>query len=78
MMAEATRAAREVANQFAADSGSRVGSIRRASQGLFSISDRDQVTSRDGDGEGGGGSIAASDANKKVRVVVTVDYFLKK
>jgi hypothetical protein len=77
MMAEATRAAREVATQFAADSSSKVGSIRRASQGLFSISDRDQVASRDGDG-GEGVSMAASDPNKKVRVVVTVDYFLDK
>lgn len=75
MMAEATRAAREVANQFAADSGSKVGSIRRASQGLFSISDRDQLTPREGDN---GGAAMASDPNKKVRVVVTVDYFLDK
>lgn len=77
MMAEATRSAREVANQFAADSGSKVGSIRRASQGLFSISDRDQAASREGDGEGGL-PMASSDLNKKVRVVVTLDYFLDK
>lgn len=75
MMAEATRSAREVAKQFAADSGSSVGSIRKASQGLFSISDRDQTSSREGDG-GEGAAVAVSDPNKKVRVVVTVDYFL--
>jgi hypothetical protein len=76
MMADATKAAREAANQFAADSGSRVGSIRKATQGLFTISDRDQAS---GDRDGGeAGGIAASDPNKRVRVVVTVDYSLDK
>ena len=75
MMAEATKAAREAANQFAADSGSRVGSIRRATQGLFTISDRDQSASGDRDG---GGGMAASEPRKRVRVVVTVDYTLDK
>jgi hypothetical protein len=73
MMADATKAAREAARQFAADSGSAVGTIRRASQGLFSIADRDQ--SAGGEGEGGGQAGAPS-PNKRVRVVVTVDYFL--
>lgn len=72
MMAEATRNARTAATQFAADSGSRVGSIRRASQGLFTISDRDRAAEQ----EGGGGGPGASDMWKRVRVVVTVDYFL--
>lgn len=75
MLAEATRAAREVAQRFAADSGSQVGAIRKASQGLFSISDRDQVVAREGEG-GEGVARGESDPNKKVRVVVTVDYFL--
>ncbi len=73
MMASATQSAREVANQFATDSGSSIGSIRRATQGLFTISDRDRTSQ----GEGGDGAAAGvSDINKKVRVVVTVDYFL--
>ncbi|MDD5564577.1 MAG: SIMPL domain-containing protein [Thermoanaerobaculaceae bacterium] len=75
MLAEATKSARAAAAQFAADSGSAVGSIRRASQGLFSITNRDQ--SAPGQGEGGGGSEDESDLNKRVRVVVTVDYVLK-
>ena len=74
MLADATRTAREAANQFASDSGSKVGSIRRAQQGLFAISDRDQAL-RSGDAAGGGYS--SSDPNKKVRVVVTVDYALQ-
>lgn len=73
MMADATKAAREAARQFAADSGSAVGSIRRASQGLFTIAERDQAT---GGGENNGGHNWASSPDKKVRVVVTVDYFL--
>jgi hypothetical protein len=72
MLAEATKTARSGAVQFAADSGSTVGPIRRASQGLFSISDRDQAAP--GQGEGGPGGEA--DPNKRVRVVVTVDYLL--
>ena len=77
MMAEATRSAREAANQFAADSGNRVGSIKKASQGLFSIVDRDQAAAREGEG-GEGASTGSSDLNKKVRVVVTVEYLLEK
>lgn len=60
MIAEATKNARAAAQQFAADSGSKVGAIREARQGLFSIEDRDQFTPE----------------IKTVRVVTTVDYFL--
>ncbi len=60
MIAEATKNARKVAEQFAKDSGSKVGTIRKAQQGLFSIEDRDRNTPD----------------QKKVRVVTTVEYFL--
>jgi uncharacterized protein len=73
MITEATRNARASADRFAADSGSQVGSIRSASQGVFSISAADSVaTGNDaGGGDSGDGSIM-----KKVRVVSTVDYYL--
>lgn len=60
MIEDATREARAVAEKFAADSGSRVGRIRTARQGQFSISDRDATTPH----------------VKKVRVVSTVEYYL--
>lgn len=73
MITEATRNARASADRFAADSGSQVGSIRSANQGVFSISAAD--SGADANGEGGGGNADAS-IMKKVRVVATVDYYL--
>lgn len=61
MIAEATQEARKAAVQFAEDSGSRVGKIRTASQGYFTIEDLDQYT---------------PDV-KKVRVVTTIEYYLE-
>jgi hypothetical protein len=44
MIAEATENAREAANKFAADSHSTIGKIKTATQGQFSIDDRDPYT----------------------------------
>lgn len=60
MVEQATQNAREVAEKFAADSNSRLGKIKQASQGQFSISDRDQNNPH----------------IKNVRVVSTVTYYL--
>ena len=60
MVEEATRNAREVAEKFARDSEARVGAIRTARQGLFSVSDRDANTPQ----------------IKKVRVVSTLEFQL--
>lgn len=80
MITEATRNARASADRFAADSGSQVGSIRSANQGIFSISaaDGSEGSSVGEDAPDGGqsGSSADSSIMKKVRVVATVDYYL--
>ena len=60
MVEEATTMAREVAQKFAEDSASRLGKIKNASQGQFSIVDRDRFNPH----------------IKKVRVVSTVEYYL--
>lgn len=61
MIEEATKNAREVGQKFASDSGSRLGKIKTASQGVFSIENRDSNTPY----------------IKKVRVVTSVTYYLK-
>ena len=62
MIEEATKNAREVAQKFANDSGSKLGKIREATQGYFTIDSRDSNTPE----------------IKKVRVVTNVTYYLKK
>lgn len=62
MIEEATRNAREVAQKFAEDSDSKLGKIRTASQGTFSIEDRDSNTPQ----------------IKKVRVVTSITYYLSR
>lgn len=61
MIAEATADARRAAEKFAQDSGAKVGGIRRAQQGYFSIEDRDPF----------------SPEQKKIRVVTSLDYRLE-
>lgn len=79
MITEATKNARASADRFAADSGSQVGSIRSANQGVFSISAADAGSGASPTEEGGGGGQSPdSSIMKKVRVVSTVDYYLVK
>lgn len=61
MIEEATKNAREAAEKFAKDSGSRLGKIRTANQGTFTIENRDSNTPY----------------IKRVRVVTSVTYYLK-
>jgi len=74
MITEATRNARAAADRFAADSGSKVGSIRQANQGVFSITAADQGS------EGGEGYVNPGDSSimKTVRVVTSVQYYLER
>ncbi len=68
MVAEATRDARSAAEQFARDSNTSVGGIKSATQGYFS------VEARDGDSGGWG---VSDTPYKKVRVVTTIDFYLR-
>ena len=61
MIEEATHNAREAAQKFAKDSDSRLGKIKTANQGTFTIENRDSNTPY----------------IKKVRVVTSVTYYLK-
>ena len=61
MIAEATENARTAAEQFARDSNSKVGKIKKATQGLFTIED----------------AAPGLEEKKNVRVVTTVEYLLK-
>lgn len=65
MIAMATRNARSAAARFAQDSGTRVGGIRRASQGVFQILPRDRGTGNE-----------RSAIEKTIRIVTTVNYAL--
>jgi hypothetical protein len=78
MITEATRNARASADRFAADSGSQVGAIRSANQGVFSISAANAGGTADtGDGDGyNADQQANASIMKKVRVVSTIDYYL--
>jgi uncharacterized protein len=67
MIAQATSNARDAAEQFATDSRTSLGGIRQANQGVFLILPRDPAP----------GISEESSVNKIVRVVSTVEYFLK-
>ena len=60
MVEESTKNARATAGKFAGDSDSELGKIRRATQGQFSISDRDNNTPH----------------IKNIRVVSTIEYYI--
>ncbi len=65
LVSKATQEARKAANQFAADSGVRLGTIRSARQGSVEVLGRDGFL---GEGE---------QVNKVLRVVTTVDYDIR-
>lgn len=60
MVEESTKNARATAEKFAEDSDSELGKIRRATQGQFSITDRDNNTPH----------------IKNIRVVSTIEYYI--
>ncbi|OGT07483.1 MAG: hypothetical protein A2103_03305 [Gammaproteobacteria bacterium GWF2_41_13] len=64
MLTAATANAKEAANTFAKNANSQLGGIRQASQGLFTVQNADD-------------SYGDNSPDKKVRVVTTVQYYLK-
>ncbi len=67
MIAKATSSARQAAEQFAKDSGSHIGAIRKANQGVFEILPLEQIS----------GTSQESQIKKTVRVVATIEYYIE-
>jgi hypothetical protein len=67
MLAEATARGLEAAQEFASASGSQVGKIRRANQGVFQILPRDPAP----------GQAQQNQRFKIIRVVATLEYLLE-
>ncbi len=66
MLSTATENAKAAADEFAKSSGTKVGKIHRAQQGVFSILPREEAP----------GVSESQQINKKVRVVSTIEYYL--
>ncbi|MDZ4714418.1 MAG: SIMPL domain-containing protein [Cytophagales bacterium] len=75
MLAEATRNAKTAAEEFCKESGTVLGKLKKATQGLFTIVDRDDIHSSQNDG--GFYSSGEKDLFKKVRVVISVEYSIE-
>ncbi len=67
LLTEATQKAREAAQKFAQESGSKVGSIQNANQGVIEVNPAIEIPNESGDKQ----------IDKKVRVVTTITYFIK-
>lgn len=66
MLTEATKRAREAAEQFAAESGAKVGDIQTANQGIIEVNPAVAIPN----------DRPERQIDKKVRVVTTITYFL--
>ncbi len=67
MLEQATQNAKIAAKQFAESSNSKVGNIKTANQGVFSVLPREQIP----------GTNESEQINKTIRVVSTVVYYLE-
>ncbi|MEK7660529.1 MAG: SIMPL domain-containing protein [Pseudomonadota bacterium] len=67
LLTEATRRAREAAQQFAQQSGARVGGIQNANQGVIEVNPAVEIPNESGEKQ----------IDKTVRVVTTITYFIK-
>ena len=69
MIDEATVKAKSAAEQFAKDSNVKVGKIKKANQGVFVITGRNKASQY--------GNDELYQKNKEIRVVSTIEYYLK-
>ncbi|KAF0112636.1 MAG: hypothetical protein FD163_1885 [Hyphomonadaceae bacterium] len=67
LLTEATRRARDAAQQFAQQSGARVGGIQNANQGVIEVNPAVEIPNESGEKQ----------IDKTVRVVTTITYFIK-
>jgi uncharacterized protein len=67
LLSEATQRAKEAALKFANESGSKVGKIQNANQGIIEVNPAIEIPNENGDKQ----------IDKKVRVVTTITYFIK-
>ena len=69
MIKEATKNATDAGQQFAQDAGARLGEIKSANQGVFSIESRNPTDTWS--------SNERQSIEKKVRIVATITFYLK-
>ncbi len=67
LLSEATKRAKEAAQKFASESGSKVGKIQNANQGIIEVNPAIEIPDESGNKQ----------IDKKVRVVTTITYFIK-
>lgn len=69
LIAEATKNAQEIAESFAKTTGNQIGGIRKANQGVISLTSPNATPNQDYD--------EANSLMKKIRVVSTLDFYIK-
>jgi hypothetical protein len=75
MLSEATQNAKQAAIEFTRQSNTKLGGLKKASQGLFSIIDRDAFNTSQS--EGGYFPTSVNDMYKKIKVIVNVEYSIE-
>lgn len=76
MLADATQNAKKAAQEFAKESNVRLGDLKKANQGIFSIIDRDAFNITQSN-EGAYYPSSVDDIYKKIKVVVNIEYSIE-
>lgn len=77
LISNATQDARLRAEEFCKNNNSKVGNLKSASQGTFNISSASALEDNDSGSDYYGGSYSTSTIEKKVRLVVTIQYSIE-